>query len=279
MISVHLMGGLGNQLFQIFALLAYALENRRTCLFQYMKLSPGGRQKRYWYNIFSAIRGYAVPRKIQFDLYMEPAFHYTPIPKDLRQPFKLSGYFQSERYFIKQYSKIIRILKIRDKQTALREANKGYFREGKSHISLHFRIGDYMEVQNRGIHPVMPVTYYVRALKWLSKSIKGDTAVVLYFCEKGDEKRVSEMVEVLGRAYPSMAFLKASDELDDWEQMLLMSCCDHHIIGNSSFSWWGAYFNSSREKIVCYPSIWFGPKLAHHDIKDLCPGSWKVIRI
>jgi len=57
-----------------------------------------------------------------------------------------------------------------------------------------------------------------------------------------------------------------------------MSCCDDNIIANSSFSWWGAYFNDKPNKIVCYPSKWFGHNM-NNDTRDLCPSSWKKIEI
>ena len=59
--------------------------------------------------------------------------------------------------------------------------------------------------------------------------------------------------------------------------MVLMSCCEHNIIANSSFSWWGAYFNDNPEKIVCYPSVWFGPKLQNKKTEDMFPKDWKKI--
>jgi hypothetical protein len=55
--------------------------------------------------------------------------------------------------------------------------------------------------------------------------------------------------------------------------MLLMSVCDHNIIANSTFSWWGAYLNQNPSKIVCYPGTWFGPALKH-DTRDLFPTDW-----
>jgi len=57
-----------------------------------------------------------------------------------------------------------------------------------------------------------------------------------------------------------------------------MSCCDHNIIANSTFSWWGAYFNNNKEKIVCYPDKWFGPKNANLNTKDLFPENWICVK-
>ena len=74
-----------------------------------------------------------------------------------------------------------------------------------------------------------------------------------------------------------MKFIKLGNELDDWEEMLVMSLCQHNIIANSTFSWWGAYFNENKEKIVCYPSLWFGEALSHYNTKDLHPTKWTRI--
>jgi hypothetical protein len=61
--------------------------------------------------------------------------------------------------------------------------------------------------------------------------------------------------------------------------MLIMSHCKHNIIANSTFSWWGAYFNQHKENKVYYPSLWFGPELAFKKTYDLFPPEWNKIKI
>ena len=74
-----------------------------------------------------------------------------------------------------------------------------------------------------------------------------------------------------------MRFVRGDLEAEDWAQMLLMSGCDHNIIANSSFSWWSAYLNQNKNKVVCYPDKWFGPAMGNKIMGDLFPANWNRV--
>jgi hypothetical protein len=144
-----------------------------------------------------------------------------------------------------------------------------------TYISAHFRFGDYKNYPN--IYTLLTATYYKNALNNILKDgIK--EYKVLYFCENDSVNEVNEIIDTLKSDFPQINFIRADPQLEDWEQMLLMSLCKHNIIANSTFSWWGAYLNTNPEKIVCYPDQWFSPK-AKKDTSDFCLDDWKKITI
>ena len=114
--------------------------------------------------------------------------------------------------------------------------------------------------------------------KGVSESINDGLYTILYFCENQDIDDVDIILNRLKIDYPTIVFTRASNDVPDWGQMLTMSNCQHNIIANSSFSWWAAYFNNNPNKIVCYPSTWFGECAGNNTI-DLCPSEWKRIEI
>ena len=141
-------------------------------------------------------------------------------------------------------------------------------------VSMHFRLGDYLQCQDS--HPIMPYEYYYNALCHVKNNHPNKNMKCLYFCEKQDNNTVMNIIIKLKNHIPNISFIKASDELQDWEQMLLMSCCHNNIMANSTFSWWGAFLNKNQHSIICYPEKWFGPKVAHNTC-DLFPINWQKI--
>jgi hypothetical protein len=141
-------------------------------------------------------------------------------------------------------------------------------------ISIHFRIGDYKKIEN--VHPIMTKDYYYKSLKYIKSKYSDINFTFVFFCEDSDLDDVMDIIMYLKKEFSDFIFIRGENSLADWEQMLFMSCCHHNIIANSSFSWWGAYFNDWQDKIVCYPSVWFGP-CVNHNTKDLCPDEWNKI--
>jgi hypothetical protein len=145
---------------------------------------------------------------------------------------------------------------------------------------MHFRLGDYKYKQE--YHPVMPKEYYEKALTTILSNIKTNSAIrVLYFCEEEDNEYVNQMIHYLKAKTTqyTVEFVKVDDKIEDWKQLLLMSCCNSHIIANSSYSWWGAYLCPDKSKQVCYPSKWFGAGMGNVVVDDLFPSTWEKISI
>lgn len=278
MITCNLLGGLGNQLFQIFTTISYALNTNNTPEFIHATHTPGlTRRTTYWDTFLSPLYQMIVEKlpdhkSIQF--IREETFSYKALPlMDKDSHILLLGYFQSYRYFTKHYSDICRLMKLENQKQNIRNNTQ---RDLENTISLHFRIGDYKKIQHH--HNIIPVSYYINALRFiLDKTLKNDWNV-LYFCEEQDVDEVSVMLTVLKETFPSLTFQHDNMLTEDWQQLLLMSCCSHNIIANSTFSWWGAYFNANYQKIVCYPDQWFGPSLKHNT-KDLFPEHWSCVSI
>lgn len=282
-VSCYLMGGLGNQLFQIFTTLAYAIETGRRAVFPYSDiLTIGKHRPTYWHNFLSSLRMMTTQNvklgvnNDDFRYYIhhnESGFCHRTIPAMPNNNIVLRGYFQSHLYFDEYKDILFRMIRLREQQRDIMNKYPEYIATAGI-VSMHFRLGDYKAIQDR--HPVMPLAYYSKALADLASS--NDILNVLYCCEEEDTLVVDEMIQELSINYPAVTFQKILPQLSDWEQMLLMSCCHYNIIANSTFSWWAAYFNMHSENIVYYPSTWFGPSLSH-DISTLFPTSWKKIEI
>jgi hypothetical protein len=269
------MGGLGNQLFQIFATIAYALENNKSFGFLYTQHLGGTvdtiKRSTYWDNFFVSIKNFTHERLPKMQTKKEEGFEYSKLESTTETDLMLFGYFQSYKYFASYFQTICRIIKL-DK-TKVRVMTK--YPYNFYSISMHFRLGDYKTISD--YHPILEYEYYEKALECVINAI--DKRDVLYFCEKQDNNDVEKTINKLKKKFLDVTFIKADDTISDWEQMVLMSCCKYNIIANSTFSWWAAQFNHNNNRIICYPEKWFGPKNSHLDTKDLFPSDWTKIHV
>lgn len=256
-VSCNLYGGLGNQLFQIFTTIAYSLKHQIQFLFEY---TPNlGKRSTYWNSLLVGISEHVVPNIPETNILVNQGTHgFVQLPAPLHnQCITLNGYFQSYLFFDAYFETIMNMLAIERKMC------------NSTHVSLHFRRGDYKGLQE--CHPIMGIDYYVDALNYIL-SQDSEIDCVQYYCEDEDLDDVERDVEILKTEFRGLHFMRHLEDAD-WKEMLSMSYCRHNIIANSSFSWWGAYLNQNPEKIVCYPATWFGP-LIREKTDTMFPEKW-----
>lgn len=279
----NLMGGLGNQLFQICAVISFALKYNTSFTFSNKtQLCP--MRHSYWDTMLFKLKPF-----LQSDMFIqhnvnlilnEANFSYDEY--DLAQicdkNILFDGYFQSYKYFQDYFKSIYDLLKIDYfKFNIIAKYNLCELLENNTVVSLHFRIGDYKHIQH--CHPVMPISYYSNSLQHLmNENDNLKPMKIIYFCENNpdDLQQISQNVNELKQLFPSLEFIHY-DGLEDWEEMILMSVCNYNIIANSTFSWWGAYLNTYSNKKVLYPCKWFGHEYIQKDTTDLFPPEWICI--
>jgi hypothetical protein len=308
MIIVNLKGGLGNQMFQYACGRALSLRNRaRGAIgtlrlddsgFDRIKAQAGADTKRSYelsaWNIQARI---ATPEEIQCVKYpfgvISKAWRYFRakalrdfnvgfIPAVLGWGDKvyLDGYWQSERYF-KDFE-----TEIRNDFTLAKPpgqaVQKWFHAIGKSRnsVSLHVRRGDYVSNQATSQHHgSCDRAYYEKAVVEIAQRLnerssakgKGKVSIPTIFVFSDDIAWAKANL-----AFPCPTFFVSAPGLEAFEEMVLMSACRHHVIANSTFSWWGAWLGQNEDKIVIAPARW---AQAHNDdwYADIIPESWTRI--
>lgn len=175
----------------------------------------------------------------------------------------LNGYWQTENYFLQNRQGLLA-------DFTLKKTSEGYNQileqiNSCNSVSLHVRRGDYvtLAVANE-FHGVLPLRYYKDAMSYLNTIQKQ----LVYFVFSDDipwcRKNLNFLTEVRYVDGGQSGLLPQ-------EELVLMSRCKHHIIANSSFSWWGAWLNRQHDTTVIAPVKWFN-KLQQP--KDLIPKRW-----
>ena len=290
MITVALIGGLGNQLFKIFTTIAYALEYNHSFIFPYSTILKAGTiRTTYWDSFLKNLKIYTTDNpenNITNDMFdnftriYNLDHHYVklPVPNE-NTNYMITGYCQSYKYFEKyktqifniiNLKKIIEIIKIKYCDILNYDVNKTYT------IGMHFRVGDYKYLQHS--HYLLPCNYYENALNYILKTKANELVekeiIVYYFVEHDDIDHANRIISQLQHTWnDKVKFCLINTDIDDWKQMIIMSCFQSIIIGNSTFSWWAAYFCENPD-IICYPSIWFGPMLQSNNLNDMFISTW-----
>ncbi len=297
MITCNLMGGLGNQLFQIFTTISYAIHNQQAFVFLHTDtLGTGSTTVRptYWHNFLSTLQLFVKKELPVIECMLkESGFDYDELPPiseifpsniyaNGNNSVVLFGFFQSYKYFEKYKNNICRLIRLETQKDTV----KPYMPKNTLNLtSIHFRFGDYK--QNTHMYVLLTHAYYKNCIAFIQDKLKIRELNILYFCEDHDLEDVLPIINQLTWDFPTVHFEQVLSGIPDYMQMLMMSVCNHNIIANSTFSWWGAYFNANEDKIVCYPDSWFKAKrpldqensVNTDNIKDLCLPYWNKIAV
>lgn len=291
MVIVKLIGGLGNQLFQYAAGRRLAFVRRAELKLDVTGLDdPGYRTVRHYELApFECLQALASRKEVAKYLgtssgilsrlahrlgrkdvqlpksYIKEAhYHFDQRILELTDDVYLDGYWQSERYFADITETIRKEVTVKGPPGG---QNAELVREivGCQAVSLHVRRGDYItDPITSQVHGICGLDYYAQAVV----HIAGKVSQPVFFAFSDDPAWVREHLSL---PYP-LHILDHNDAARCYEDLRLMSLCRHHIIANSSFSWWGAWLNPRPDKIVVAPKRWFSNYDA--DTRDLFPEGW-----
>jgi hypothetical protein len=199
--------------------------------------------------------------KVSLDIFHRPVQFYKEIhhghnilPVPIYSDVVLEGYFQSYKYFNGFDDEILNLW------------NPDWIKI-KSSCSIHVRRGDYLLYPTK--HPVITEFYLDQAIAYMK-----DAGAELFIFFSDDVEWTRSYAKKTG-----VKFI-ISEHKTPWQDLQLMSCCEHNIISNSSFSWWGAYLNWNTQKLVITPheDNWFGIDNKHLNVSDLLPPFWQRIK-
>ncbi|RLB88588.1 MAG: alpha-1,2-fucosyltransferase [Deltaproteobacteria bacterium] len=297
MIISQILGGLGNQMFQYAAGRALALERGQHLLQDISGFKgfaeimvPREFELDRVFNISGEIATETEVRKIlgrQFPFQIqrilaksfmavfrcrgfvvEPHAHYWPGIKKVPRDCYLYGYWQSEKYF-NEVAPVIRAdFRFKSPLTG-KNADFAAQMGQVNAVSLHVRRGDYVtNPKTMAMHGLCSIDYYQAAIGYIVERVEQPC----FFIFSDDISWVKEHLKI---NFPCQ-YVSHNCGTESYNDMHLMSLCRHHIIANSSFSWWGAWLNPREDKIVVAPQNWFANNM-NNNIKDRFPCGWVLL--
>lgn len=281
MIYTRLNGGLGNQLFQYAA--GFALSKKRqTGLTLDCRIydKQGLRAFELGHFNISAACGdagtlppdqksplrYLIWRYMARDpkICREKSLGFNEVFLSLPDESYLHGYWQTEKYFASCEADLRREFSFKNAPSGRNAELLEQIRNGHS-VSLHVRRGDYVTQAGSATHGTCNKQYYTQAVDVMAEKLGRDFTVFIF----SDDPEWAHANLALRH---KTIVVDINDASTGYEDLRLMSACSHHIIANSSFSWWGAWLNPKPDKIVIAPERWYAnPALKNPDI---CPASW-----
>jgi hypothetical protein len=285
MIITQLKGGLGNQLFQYalgrrlaidrnvplkLDLSWYSTQSLRSYQLDHFQIEAqiatqqelAAIIKSHWRGLSSRLF-HAVQRRLPYyrrTKINEKKISYDPNILKAPRNVVINGYWQSEKYFKPIQDLIRKEFQLKAPLSHSAQSWLEKIKNGAS-ASIHIRRGDYTRNPTHGL---LPVEYYRKAAAHIAQ-ISPDTT---YYIFSDDMNWAQKHIDFIKR----IEFVQVISDQRDEEELILMSQSQHHIIANSSYSWWGAWLGKDQDGIVIAPMNWFND--TSRDIVHRFPPLW-----
>ena len=258
-IDGHYLAGLGNQIFTIAATLAHAADNNDEAVFPDL-------QNRDWFGPYvdTIFRNLNIEGDKSFckHLYRERSWKHQDLP--YASDLCLDGYFQSYKYFEHQRELILETFSIPAEIKAHIESKYADILTLDNTVAVHVRRGDFLTPRLSQYHYEQKPEYYIEAT-----STFGEDSTFVFFSDDIEWCKLT-----FGDKIKNVRFIEGETDVVD---LYFMSLLNNNIIGNSTFSFWGAWLNQSENKRVIAPKKWYGPKNAHLEDHEIIPPTWEVM--
>ncbi|MCZ8258908.1 MAG: alpha-1,2-fucosyltransferase [Beijerinckiaceae bacterium] len=288
-IRVELLGGLGNQLFQAAAGFALAQRTGAALEFDISRFRAAGSRAygleglRHGARLVGGAREGAgrlinrVGRALSFGrakapigwqggAFRERDYAYDPRFESLAAPCYLSGYFHSEKYFAPAAEQIREAFSL---EPQLGEEARAFAAAmAPESLAVHLRVGDFKAAQHfNAVHGTLGMAYYRNAIA-LARAARPIDEIYVF----------TDTPEAIPALIPPGTPYRAVTGHTAPEDLYLMSRARAHIIANSTFSWWSAWFDPRPDKLVIAPRAWLAPEaLRKTYIGDLYPEGWVML--
>lgn len=271
-VNLIVVGGLGNQMFQVATGFAYAKRDGVPFYIKRTKNFNDGRSL-YWDSVLERFKEFLVdklPDGISTWTEPEGATAYHNLPVVPSNGIRINGYFQSSKYFYNSKPLIRILLSAPDSlQERMRAKWPHLFDAGKEVVVVHARRTDYCKDAHMiSFHGPLSIKYYQNAVSYMCEKVKSP-----HFLLVSDDNSFWSAVISMVPAISECGYTILESE-NDVETLALLQQFRHYIIANSTFSWWGAWLSGSKN--VCAPSQWFGP-IGPKKYEDIYEEEWTRI--
>ena len=189
-------------------------------------------------------------------------FHYDPDFIRCPDNVYITGTWISERYFL-DIENIIRNDFTFKAPVSQRNQEMAEIIQGCNSVSVHIRRTDKV---SDPLYEETDLQYCTKAIRYMNKHLDDPH----YFIFSDDINWVKTNLRYSG----TVTFVDINDDHHNYEDLRLMSLCEHNIIAESSFSWWGAWLNPNPEKIVVSPNPRRWINLENFIVDDVLPPAW-----